>query len=80
MKKAEEKPTDKYTLDYDERNPFVICAYSLTPIYAGSESVKCSYCDATYKPEYRGKLCVICNLGTIGNTNVTGLQLVHRKK
>lgn len=80
MKKSEEKHTDKYTLDYDERNPFVICGYSLTPIYAGSESVKCSYCSASYKPEYSGKLCVICDVGTIGNANVTGLQLIQRKK
>mmetsp|Transcript_28725 Transcript_28725/g.31900 ORF Transcript_28725/g.31900 Transcript_28725/m.31900 type:complete len:553 (+) Transcript_28725:3-1661(+) len=61
-------------MDYDGRNPFVICSGSFTPIYRGSDSVKCGYCQATYKPEFKGKLCRICRIARIG-AKCSGLQV-----
>jgi len=52
-------------LNYDEKNPFVICAKSFTPIFFGSPSIKCLYCSANYKPDYDGQVCSICKIGLI---------------
>ncbi|XP_026676159.1 LOW QUALITY PROTEIN: coatomer subunit alpha-like [Diaphorina citri] len=49
-------PTDEHTIDYDEHNPFQICARSYTPIYHGRESEACVYCGASYLPKYKGEL------------------------
>ncbi|EFC46387.1 coatamer alpha subunit [Naegleria gruberi] len=62
----ESKPTDKIELNYDDRNPFVVCNISHTPIYQGSDKIACSYCGAAYLPRYDGELCTICEMGTIG--------------
>merc|ERR1712196_386194 len=35
---------DAQTLQYDEKNPFVICGQDLVPIYRGSALVHCPYC------------------------------------
>ena len=40
--------------------------YSMKPIYKGSPDVKCSYCNSSYAPEYKGKQCVTCNIATVG--------------
>ena len=68
----DQKPTDKIELNYDDRNPFVVCNISHTPIYAGSDKVCCSYCGASYLPKYDGELCTVCEMGTIGK-KVIGL-------
>jgi len=59
-------PTNEHTLKYDERNPFVVCASSLTPIYKGNPLVRCPFCGSSYLPEYKGKLCAICKVSQIG--------------
>jgi len=97
-------------LEYDDRNPFVVCNASFTPIYKvcassrlrlsarvrpisvrsqppgvraaapapdatpaqGSKLERCSYCGAAYKPENKGRLCDVCNLGEAGG-EATGL-------
>ena len=51
---AEKNPTNAHELNYDERNPFVICCNSFTPIYKGSPTISCPYCQASYLPEYKG--------------------------
>lgn len=38
----------------------------MKPIYKGSADVKCSYCNSTYAPDFKGKLCVTCNISTVG--------------
>ncbi|KAL9643593.1 hypothetical protein ABK040_010206 [Willaertia magna] len=72
IQEKEKKPSDKLEIDYDDRNPFVICNISLTPIYAGSEKVACSYCGAHYLPKYNGEQCTVCEMGTVGK-KVIGL-------
>ncbi|XP_015785678.1 coatomer subunit alpha isoform X2 [Tetranychus urticae] len=71
---AEKNPVDEHRLEYDEHNPFVICGYSYKPIYRGRPDVKCPFCNAAYKPEFKGKLCKICNISQIDKQS-TGLRL-----
>lgn len=71
---AEKNPTDEHKLEYDERNPFVTCGYSYKPIYRGRPLIKCPFCDAAYSPEFKGKLCQICQLSQIDRPS-SGLRL-----
>ncbi|EFA84003.1 WD40 repeat-containing protein [Heterostelium album PN500] len=64
-------------LNYDERNPFVVCGETMTPIYRGSPSVKCPLCMSSYLPNLKGQVCKVCNLAEIGK-EASGLQLVMR--
>src|SRR5690606_30404433 len=59
---AESNPRDENTLNYDERNPFVVCGISYTPIYKNKPVVNCPYCGASFLPTHQGKLCPICQL------------------
>ncbi|KND01360.1 coatomer subunit alpha [Spizellomyces punctatus DAOM BR117] len=70
---AQNNPTDAIQVEYDQHNPFVTCAISYTPIYRNSPSVQCPYCRASYKPEYSGGLCQVCEISQIGAT-ATGLR------
>lgn len=65
VQKSEGK-TDKHEIRYDARNPFVLCSRTMTPIYAGSQSVSCGYCQASYLPEYQGQICSACEIAEIG--------------
>ncbi|KAJ2591620.1 hypothetical protein H4R99_006688 [Coemansia sp. RSA 1722] len=64
---------DALPIDYDARNPFVICAASHTPIHKGEAAVNCSYCQASYKPEFKDELCRVCSIAQIG-AQATGLR------
>lgn len=70
---------DEIRLNYDERNPFVVCAGSYTPIYRGNQSIACSYCPAQYKPEFSGRQCSVCGIGTVG-VRGTGLVVIRSRK
>ncbi|KAG9287253.1 hypothetical protein G9A89_008883 [Geosiphon pyriformis] len=56
---CDKTPRDEIPLDYDQYNPFVVCAISYKPIYRGSASVECPYCHASYLPEHQGTLCSV---------------------
>lgn len=56
---AEKNSTNAFNLNYDERNPFVLCCNSYTPIYKGSPSISCPYCSAAYLPEFKGTVSII---------------------
>ncbi|KAJ2160859.1 hypothetical protein GGF46_001916 [Coemansia sp. RSA 552] len=64
---------DVLPINYDARNPFVLCAASHGPINRGEPAVNCPYCQATYKPEYEGSLCRVCTVASIG-AKATGLR------
>jgi len=63
-------PTDAFTLDYDERNPFVLCNISFVPIYRGSALLSCSYCKAPFLPEHKGKVSTTCGMGEVGGESI----------
>jgi coatomer protein complex subunit alpha (xenin) len=73
IQKKGESQSDEQEINYDERNPFVICNSTFTPVYAGSEKVTCSYCKANYLPKFKDQLCNVCQLGTIGNESFGGI-------
>ncbi|KAJ2726253.1 hypothetical protein GGI07_000730 [Coemansia sp. Benny D115] len=64
---------DSLPVNYDARNPFVICAASHTPIHRGDAAINCPYCQASYKPEYEGGLCHVCTIAKIG-AKASGLR------
>jgi len=78
IKFAEQNNDNAITINYNDRNPFVVCGISFTPIYRGSESATCGYCSAAYLPNFKGQLCPTCQLAEIGKS-VTGLQLAYVK-
>ncbi|KAJ1729506.1 hypothetical protein LPJ61_003488 [Coemansia biformis] len=64
---------DGLAINYDARNPFVVCAASHTPIHRGEAAVNCPYCQAPYKPEFDGELCHVCTIARVG-AKATGLR------
>ncbi|RDX97786.1 Coatomer subunit alpha-1, partial [Mucuna pruriens] len=63
---AERNMTDTTQLNYDFRNPFVICGVTYVPIYRGQKDVSCPYCTSRFVPSQEGKLCTVCDLATVG--------------
>ena len=59
-------------VDYDPRNPFEVCAASLTPVYRGQPSVTSPFSGARYRPEYAGEVCRVDGCAAIGE-ETTGL-------
>merc|ERR1712154_343677 len=50
LQACDKNPTDEHKLEYDEHNPFDICAASFVPIYKGSECVSSPLSGAKYVP------------------------------
>ncbi|KAJ5079003.1 coatomer subunit alpha [Anaeramoeba ignava] len=75
---CEKNQSNAYQLNYDERNPFVLCCYSFEPIYRGNDSVDCPYCGASYLPKYSNQLCNICQMSKIGIKDLKGLTLLKK--
>jgi coatomer protein complex subunit alpha (xenin) len=71
---CEKTPKDEVTLAYDARNPFVVCAATLTPIYRGHKEAVCPFCAAKHVPECKGAVCSLCELGRVG-ADGTGLTV-----
>lgn len=72
-------PTDEHTLDYDEHNPFQLCARSYKPIYHGREFEACTYCGASYTPQYKDDLCTVCTVSVVDKSrSVYGLQICKK--
>lgn len=59
---AETNNTDSVQINYDERNPFVVCGITFTPIYKNKPSVECPYCHSAFLPDHAGQLCPTCQL------------------
>lgn len=74
LQACELNPVDEHTLQYDEHNPFNLCAYSYRPIYKGKPEEKCALCGASYNPVYKGSLCNVCEVAEIGK-DVIGLRI-----
>ncbi|GAB2291771.1 hypothetical protein Dimus_026025 [Dionaea muscipula] len=66
LQAAERNMVDAAELNYDFRNPFVVCGATFVPIYRGSKEVLCPYCGAHFVPAQEGRLCTVCELATVG--------------
>ncbi|CAF4200284.1 unnamed protein product, partial [Adineta steineri] len=71
---CEKNPIDEQPMNYDEYNPFDICAASYVPIYRGNPVVKCPLSGAAYLPEYKGQLCRVTKATEIGKESL-GLRI-----
>ena len=58
---------DASQLNYDFRNPFVVCGATYVPIYRGQKNTSCPYCSSHFVPAQEGKLCTVCNLAVVGS-------------
>lgn len=66
--------SDEHSLEYDEHNPFNLCAVTYKPIYKGKPEVKCPLCGASYMPSFKGTLCNVCEVAEVGK-DVVGLRI-----
>ncbi|KAM0887483.1 hypothetical protein ACQ4PT_029000 [Festuca glaucescens] len=57
---------DSSELNYDYRNPFVVCGSTYVPIYRGQKDISCPYCASRFVPSVEGQLCTICELAVVG--------------
>ncbi|KAK9762199.1 hypothetical protein K7432_012297 [Basidiobolus ranarum] len=72
---SDQTSRDEIPIEYDQYNPFTVCAHSFTPIYQNNPVAQCPYCHASYKPEYNGKLCTVCDISQIGASAI-GLKVI----
>ena len=73
---CEKNPVDEHRMEYDEHNPFAICAGSYKPVYRGKPEEKCPFCLATYTPRFRGSLCTVCSISEVGKESL-GLRILY---
>eukprot|EP00268_Persea_americana_P024120 TRINITY_DN2358_c0_g1_i2.p1 TRINITY_DN2358_c0_g1~~TRINITY_DN2358_c0_g1_i2.p1 ORF type:complete len:1219 (+),score=265.30 TRINITY_DN2358_c0_g1_i2:284-3940(+) len=66
MQACERNLRDASQLNYDFRNPFVVCGATFVPIYRGQKDVSCPYCGARFVPAIEGQLCAVCDLAVVG--------------
>ncbi|KAL2512962.1 Coatomer subunit alpha-2 [Abeliophyllum distichum] len=66
LQAAERNMRDVTELNYDFRNPFVVCGYTYTPIYRGQKDVTCPYCSTHFVPSRQEQLCTVCELAEVG--------------
>jgi len=71
---AETNNENAQPMNYNDKNPFVVCGISFTPIYRGNPVATCSFCQSSFLPVHKGKLCPNCQLSEIGK-EVSGLTL-----
>ncbi|RWS09241.1 coatomer subunit alpha-like protein [Dinothrombium tinctorium] len=71
---CDKNPVDEHKLDYDEHNPFNICASSYKPIYRGKPEEKCPFCEASYFPKYKNIVCKVCLVSQVGKDCI-GLRI-----
>ncbi|KAM7479344.1 hypothetical protein LguiA_027557 [Lonicera macranthoides] len=66
LQAAEKDMRDVSQLNYDFRNPFVVCGATYVPIYRGQKDVSCPYCSSRFVPSQEGNICNICEIAVIG--------------
>jgi coatomer protein complex subunit alpha (xenin) len=71
--------TNALQVKYDPRNPFSVCAGSVTPIRRGDPSVACPLCKSVYSPTFKGQVCLVCELSEVG-ADCPGLRILRSAK
>ncbi|KAK9758325.1 hypothetical protein RND81_01G223100 [Saponaria officinalis] len=66
LQAAERNMKDSTQLNYDFRNPFVVCGATYVPIYRGQKDVSCPYCTSRFIPAQEGQICAVCDLAVVG--------------
>jgi len=79
LQACDKNPTDEHKINYDEHNPFDICAASFVPIYKGSECVISPLSGAKYLPEFKGEVCRVDVVSQIGKS-VAGMKIRRKIK
>ncbi|KAI3761230.1 hypothetical protein L1987_51642 [Smallanthus sonchifolius] len=64
---AERNMRDSTQLNYDFRNPFVVCGATYVPIYRGQKDVLCPYCTSHFVVSQEGQICAVCDLSVVGS-------------
>ncbi|KAK4490292.1 hypothetical protein RD792_000959 [Penstemon davidsonii] len=67
LQAAERNMRDATQLNYDFRNPFVMCGATYVPIYRGQKDVTCPYCSTHFVPAQQGQICNVCDLAVVGS-------------
>lgn len=67
LQAAEKNMKDTSQLNYDFRNPFVVCGATYVPIYRGQKDASCPYCSSRFVPVQEGQLCAVCDLAVVGS-------------
>ncbi|KAF5185856.1 Coatomer subunit alpha-1 [Thalictrum thalictroides] len=67
LQSAEKNMRDENPLNYDFRNPFVVCGATYVPIYQGQKDVACPYCGSRFVPSQQAQLCTVCDLAMVGS-------------
>ncbi|XP_051149994.1 coatomer subunit alpha-1-like [Andrographis paniculata] len=73
LQAAERNMKDAAELNYDFRNPFVVCGATYVPIYRGQKDVTCPYCTTHFVPAQHGRVCAVCDLAVVG-ADASGLM------
>eukprot|EP01047_Picozoa_sp_COSAG01_P027075 COSAG01_NODE_1772_length_9263_cov_93.070930_3_plen_1231_part_00 len=76
LQACDKNPRNETKIDYDSRNPFVICAISLKPIFKGNPVLTCGLSGSSYMPKYKGEQCPTTLLTTVG-VESSGLNCVR---
>jgi len=79
LQACDKNPTDEHKLNYDEHNPFDICAGSFVPIYKGGECETAPLSGAKYCPEFKGEVCRVDGVSQVGK-GVAGLKIRRKIK
>ncbi|GFP95169.1 coatomer subunit alpha-1 [Phtheirospermum japonicum] len=67
LQAAERNMKDAAQLNYDFRNPFVVCGATYVPIYRGQKDVACPYCGTHFVLAQQGETCAVCDLAVVGS-------------
>ena len=79
LQACDKNPTDEHKLNYDEHNPFDICAASFVPIYKGAECETAPLSGAKYCPQFKGEVCRVDGVSQVGK-GVAGLKIRRKIK
>ena len=79
LQACDKNPVDEHQLQYDEHNPFDICAASFVPIYRGAECEVAPLSQAKYLPKYKGEVCRVDKVSQIGKSTA-GLKIRRKMR